>query len=522
MIFTVAVSYAQYDSVFTNIPSSVAGDTGLALRIDIPPGGRFGDRAPIAIITPGGFSGNGIAKDSPGLVNYGFIEIRYNFPGFSTGEHHSGGTYDFRGARSLEAIRDVILFAMNELQDTNSKFLSEYSYPVIPDHENMGLIAYSYGGVTNINTAGVFGGDFPSLAWILNWESPVGDGMPNAEAGAWPSALRPFNPLLNFAYNPDNGEWDLSSLNYDENIAIPVVDHLNDTVFGGLYFDFNGDDVVNYGLDFIPYPLVFDTGMGYRAFYSERLVQKAIQENIFPQNPPSHIVNYQGTKNFWKYRNGDYWIDSLVTKLPDLLFMVVASDTDHVQTTPDHPHVLNQYRKFGNANAKFWRLNPDSSYISYVLGYYEPTAVDNDAYAVYNHHTIRDCMEPGGKYSLLGRAVSVPAAACELADRREYNVYTAQLDGVITTIFENIGLLSEIKVFPNPCKDNISIYGLGVQGQKIYIKITAVTGEVHYEKPLSTGGNRIIINTGNLKRGVYIMNVYLDNNLFSSKKIIKI
>lgn len=523
LIFPVISLNAQYDSVYTNIPSSTAVDTGLALRIDIPITGRFENRAPVAIITPGGFAGNGIAKESPGLVNHGFIEIRYNFPGYATGTHHSGGESDFRGLQSLKAVRDVILFALGKNPDTNGIYIYQIVNPVIPGYDNTGLIAYSYGGVTNINAAGVFGEDFPELAWILNWESPVGDGMPNAEAGAWSSALRPFNPLSNIAYNPDNGEWNLESLKYNSDIAIPVVDHLNDTVFGGFYFDFNGDDVVNYGKDFIPYPLVFYMGSGYKAFYSERITHKATVDNIFPPNPPSHIVDYEETKEFWQYRNGDYWIDSLVNKLPDLLFMVTASDSDHVQTAPDHPHVLNQYKKFGNASAKFLRINPDSSYVSYILGYNEPAAKDNDAYAVYNHLTIRDCFEPGGKYSLLGKAVSVPAGACELADRKEYNIYTPQLDGVISSVKENSFMEYPVTIYPNPFKNSFTINGLEYFGEnQLHLSITNINGKEIYKKSIKAYMDELTINIPDITSGLYFLFIYSDSRIFFKKEIISL
>ncbi|MFW5805439.1 MAG: T9SS type A sorting domain-containing protein [Bacteroidales bacterium] len=513
----------QADSVFTNIPSDAAGETGIAVRIDVPEYARYTDTAPVAIMTQGGFHGEGLGKGTPGMYDYGFIEIRYNFPGCITGEYHSGGIYDIRGYNSLLALKDVIRFALDHTPDTSGNKLSDYIESFVPDKNNTGLIAYSYGGVTNINVAGVFGQDFPELAWILNWESPVGDGMPTAEAGARPSPLRPFNPLINPAYNPDNGNWNMETLNWDDSIAIPIVDNINDTVYGGLYFDFNMDNSVDPGQDFIAYPLVFDLGEGYKAYYSNRLMTKADEENLFPQNPPSHIISVSETADFWHYRNTGGWIDSLVSKLTDLLFMVNASETDHVQTAPDHPHVLFQYRAFGQANAKFLRLNPDSSYIRYVLGYHESSAKDNDAYAVFNHMTIRDCFEPGDTHDLLGRAVNVPAGACELADRTNFDVYTPQLDDVLVHIEAANNINNGFKTYPNPCHDHIFLeLNDKFLNKPAHLTLFDVKGNAVQKQNITAGQTKTEIQLNGLKSGVYYLQIKHGHKPCFEEKILKI
>lgn len=436
VFYVTELTVAQPYSFFAHIPSSSAVGEGIALWIKAPSTERYGGSgAPIAVYLAGGFKGEGIGDKEAGLIDEGFIEISFNFPGNGTGNKKSGGVYDNRGPLSLRAARDVIRFALGKLADLNGKYLSDIVTPIVPLHSNVGLIGYSNGGNTNICVAGVHGGEIDELAWILNWESPVGDGMPQAEAGAKQEGiLRPFNQETNPAYDPTTGSWDLSSLSFDDSIRIPVLDNTDENVIGGLYFDFDDDDTVDTGEDFIPYPLVFETGSGHKGYYSERLREDAQRKNLFPVPPPPHIPTVAETESFWYWRNGEYWIDSTLQKIPQIMFMVVGSDTDHVQRAPDHPHVLLQYERFRIAGARFVRLNPDQAYVEDILGYSAPNAVDNAAFAHFDHSSIHQSIEPGSYLGELGRDIIVPAGACELADRTKYDNLDPQLDDVITSV----------------------------------------------------------------------------------------
>jgi len=342
------VLVAQAPSILTRIPCEVTGDEGLVVCVKPPRTERYGSAgAPVAVYLPGGFQGVGIGDKDAELVRKGFIEISFNFPGSGLSDNQSGGSYDNRGPQSLIAARDVIRFALGDLADTNGKYLSDIVNPIVPLHTNVGLIGYSYGGVTNVCVAGVHGDTINRLAWILNWESPVGDGMPQAEAGSKPTSLRPFNPEVNPVYNPDTGDWDLTSLSYDASIRIGVLDSQEEVV-GGLYFDNNGNSAVDHGTDFIAYPLVFEIDGSYKAFYSDRLRMEAETRNLFPDPLPSHIPTLDESITFWHWRNGEYRIDSTLYKIPQLMFMVVASEIDHVQRARPSSCLI-QYEGFRTA-----------------------------------------------------------------------------------------------------------------------------------------------------------------------------
>jgi hypothetical protein len=243
----------------TRVPSQSAGTEGITTLIIIPEHQRYSvTGAPVAVYNPGGFDGVGIGKKDAGLVDFGFIEIQFNYPGCGTGPAQSGGSYDFRGMTDLAALKDVLRFALGLQTDTAGQYLGDITGSIIPDHSNVGMIAYSNGGNTNICVTGIFGEEIPGFAWLLNWESPVGDGMPQAEAGSKITSLRPFNPLLNPAYNPDNGQWNMSLVAYDSLIRIPTMDGLTE-VIGGLYWDVNGNDSVDPYIDYIAYPITLNS-----------------------------------------------------------------------------------------------------------------------------------------------------------------------------------------------------------------------------------------------------------------------
>ena len=427
---TAAPGAGSVEALFARVPSAVAGETGIPVQIDVPRAARYADAgAPIAVYVTGGFRGEGIGDKTGKLIEQGFIEVRFNFPGSGSGQLKAGGAYDYRGKSSLQALRDVLRFVSGVSRDAAGRTIADVTRPIEPMTDNVGVIGWSYGGVTAICAAGKYGKRVPGLAWIVSWEAPVGDGMPTAEAGAVASSLRPGNPMRNPAYDPDTGRWDLASLAYDAAIRIPVVD-TSRSVYGGLYFDLDGNGRRDAGADFVPYPLVFEIGGRLQAFYSERIMKAANDAGLIPAQGPAHLISLKATRSFWRPRNGERWIRRAARRNRGLMFLVVASEQDHVQTAPDHPHVLLQYDGFLATSARVVRVNPDRAYVEDVLGASANKAVDNPAFTRFDHQSIRDAVEPGGSRTVFGKAL-VPAAACELADRTQYDDLRPQLGAVL-------------------------------------------------------------------------------------------
>jgi hypothetical protein len=418
----------QFD---VRIPSVTGGVKGIYARLSLPQSSRYSDgKSPVVVHVPGGWDGLGVFNQSRGFSNQGFIEIDFNFPGSGFQIEKSGGQYDERGPNSIRAILDVVKFSMGLKEDTYGYKISDMIGNISADPYNVGLCGWSNGGNATIATAGVYGNQLPELGWIVNWESPVGDGMPNVDAGV--------NSKPNPAYDPTTGKFDVSLLRFDQLLET------NEGDLGAFYFDINGNEDFNLVTD---YPANYHYFLG-RCYYSEWIRDAADNLGI---SYPDHIASAQETRVFWYYRNGEKWIDSVLYHNPELMFIVEAGVVDHVQGAPDHPHILNQYNGFLDANARFIRLNPDRSYVEDIVGREVEDAADNDGFEVFNRQNIKNALQPRNIHDFTYEW-SVMAAACELADRTRNDNIDPQIDAS-TGMHEIIippSTINEVYNYPNP------------------------------------------------------------------------
>ncbi|HEX9934101.1 MAG TPA: hypothetical protein VGB38_02800, partial [bacterium] len=134
--------------IMTVLPSEAAGPQSLAVQILLPHTQRYPTGAPVAVRVTGGFEDNGLPSNGIGLDRQGIIQIDFSWPGKgnATLNQKSGGTYDTRGPACLKALRDVLLFAMNEKADQNGKKLSDLCQGIAPIASNAGMIGFSNGG----------------------------------------------------------------------------------------------------------------------------------------------------------------------------------------------------------------------------------------------------------------------------------------------------------------------------------------------------------------------------------------
>src|SRR5262249_55700421 len=243
----------------------------------------------------------------------GFATVQFTFPGGPG----SGGTFDQRGPASLAALRDVVRFVLGEQTSSDGKTIQDYAGKLLKvDTHNVGMLGLSNGGNQAIAVAGLFGGRMRSLAWIVNWESPVGPGMVNAELGSWFNPPLPGqkpdekgNPVVNPAYDPDTGKLDLTKLAYSPALEVtpfpPGAGKPGAAKVppGGLYFDINGNGKVDPGTDFIPHPLVIPSKEGPKIVYSSHLQAEAEARNLYGERRPAHIASIEEAAEFWRYRD---------------------------------------------------------------------------------------------------------------------------------------------------------------------------------------------------------------------------
>ncbi len=412
--------------ILVHVPSAAGGDVGIAVRVVPPSRPRYEAGAPVAIAVAGGHDA-GNATSRLNMTGCGFVEVAFAFPGGGRGEARSGGTYDWRGPRCIEALRDVILFALGKTADKQGRTIQDLlgTTPVLT--HNVGLFGGSHGGNACGAVMGLWGQQFPELAWYVSMESPYGEGAVGAELGARGESLNP-------AYDPQTGTLDLSKLAFDPEMPIRPFGGRrfrhgsSPALRGGLFFDTDGDGLCRSEADYPLHPPVFDLGTGPKSWYSLRLLRRAHQRHLFGDSPPAHIPTVQEAEEFWRYRDATGLIPDAVRKIPDVAVIVVACTTDHVQIAPDHPHIYTQINAFVAAGARFVRLNPDRAYVQWLFGSQTPAATDNDAGTRYTSQTIGPALCPD---RAVPRQLLSSAAMCELADRVQAGNFAANLDRVL-------------------------------------------------------------------------------------------
>ncbi len=494
------------------LPSDVGGDKGLVLQINTPTESRYLDGAPVVVIVVGGFDDNGlpIVKES-NFIQDGFIEVHFSWPGLpkEPSVYQSGGTYDYRGPNCIQALRDVLLFAEGKKLDNTGKALSDFTGSIQPMYDHVGLVGFSNGGNATLTTVGIYGDTLDGLAWMVHYESPVGDGMPGAEYGS-NNMTSGENPLVNSAYDTLTSEWDLSALSYCDtlNISGSHLDNPENVLQGGFYFDFDADSVVDQGDDFVLYPIkvISSETNALKAYYSDRIRSAADSLGILPDSIPDHLASLEETEEFWFWRNGESYISTIANRFPDLLFLVYAFDEDHVQSAPDKPHVRIQYQEFLDAGSPCVRLNPDRSYVEMLTGRPEPLIKDNPANVPMDEIIIRSATNPNRAVQM---TLITQASVCEMADRYQWQVYTPQLSAVLTNV-ESIDQPDQefrlLTNYPNPFNPVTQIHVTIEQTQLITLSIYNLLGQevaVLEDKVLAEGTHIYPFDGSRLASGYY-------------------
>ncbi|MFM8393796.1 MAG: hypothetical protein ACKOB4_07695, partial [Acidobacteriota bacterium] len=178
---TVAAQVQNSSGIATTdvlLPSESTGVSGgtLALRIFSPSGSsmmRHNEGAPVLILAPGGETPGTLEAPIPRAT--GAIRIAFLYPGGRDGttQRASSGSYDYRGERSIAAMRDVILYAAGQLPDSQGRLINQV-VPVPVQTANIGLFGSSNGGNMVVAVLARHGRQLSRFVrYIIQWESPV-------------------------------------------------------------------------------------------------------------------------------------------------------------------------------------------------------------------------------------------------------------------------------------------------------------------------------------------------------------
>lgn len=386
------------------VASEAAGPQGLAVRVAVPARARYEAGAPVVVHVAGGWGAGDLARVSSPLAPLGFVEVRFLFPGAARGPYQSGGKDDARGAASQLALADVVAYATGGTRAVDGRTLAEVCAPTAVAAGNTGLLGWSNGGCQAMLVLARHARRTQGVRWLVTWESPVGEGAATALAGDFRSGPNPF-------YDLNTGTVSYRRLRYDPGLAVPM--------FGGavgppgaFYLDANGNGRADQG-DVAPAALLVPDDGPPRMAYPSSLVAAAAGLDLLPRWP-EHLLTPEQTAACWREREPSGWLAQAGLNRESLLAMVIGTERDHVQSSPDHPHLHAAYQGWLDAKLGFVRLNPDRAYLAALGG---PAAVDapeTPANTPLARLDLPSRLIPEG---LIPDALLVAAGACELADR---------------------------------------------------------------------------------------------------------
>jgi hypothetical protein len=402
-------------------------------------------------VIPGGIGPNGLDFEMH-ASQVGIIEVRFAFPGGGTGQFGSQGVADNRGANSLIALKDVILFAGGQKTDYKGRSITELLNGVVrAQPENVGLVGWDIGGNQALAVLGKNLQDLSFVKWLVFYESPVGSMF-------WPPSLGCSADLhLNNHYREGSAATgniliDYRKLNWaPESYRTPnrLAAHKRGSpgLKGVLYFDENSNGIWEESNEFA-FTSALDVGLTKQFFPPQ--VAGGAQRVLFKGYWPSNVATPNESEEFFAYRDGSLYVDSVSKEFPDLMVTLFASKADHYQQQPDHPHIAFLYNLFLNHKVRFLRLNPDPNYMVAIGGMNAINFVNNKPNAAIDSDSIVGQLESEG---LLPDYVYIEAAVAELADRTKGKIYKESLNGVIVD-YTNGAVEASATEQPAPRKDD--------------------------------------------------------------------
>jgi hypothetical protein len=402
----------------------------------------------------------------------GFIEVRLALPGGGKTKFLSGGIYDYRGAQSQIAFKDAILFAAGKIADTQNRYIYDL-LPVKVSKTNIGVAGWSNGGNLVMTTMGNYPDELSSIVnWAAFYECPIGPLFypPNLGGGR--------NLLINQHYklgSAATGEpkIDWRKIMFDPTSTRNAGEHHKlgePEIPGVVFFDENenghydepAEFALTYSLDvglekqiYPPEALLALDRKGvfinFREVENDEGFDDALEKNdgkkgnsgaaaggrggsggtragkdssnkaIKPPKKKTKVVDWPSTlaksdesEQYFQERDGSQFFGVIAGKYPNLLITVLATQVDHMQAQPDHPHIALQYNAWLANKAHWVRLNPDPVYPGAIAQMHSGNFTYNKPNAPIDASTIVDYLETEGTTK---DYVLMEATIAELADR---------------------------------------------------------------------------------------------------------
>ncbi|MCX7750004.1 MAG: hypothetical protein N2320_00235 [Candidatus Bipolaricaulota bacterium] len=261
--------------------------------------------------------------------------------------------------------------------------------------------------------------------WYVGWENPAGVPFTTVDLGGREDP----NP----AYVPGSCRLtaegvqctvDDTQLRWDATARSGGAGPRGGPAFGVLYHDLNRNGRYDSG-DYALGAYTGTFGGREKRVYSLAALEAAVARGLL--DPwPSDVATVEEARAFWAIRDMSRHYQAALAANPDLRVVVIGSAQDHVQNTPDYPHLVLQYGGWLEAGVRWIRLNPDSAYVL-ALAPGVGGAPDNDANVPVTYGNVRELLAPESVPDPLLQL----AAALELSDRWTWERWEANLSTVL-------------------------------------------------------------------------------------------
>ena len=315
----------------------------------------------------------------------------------------------------LVALADVIEYAMGKTADSEGMLITDRVPHALTDE--VGLYAGSNGGNLAIAALAHHADRLAEVAWLVAFESPIGDQQANTEFNRLPDYEPGGCDALSCPFPDgfaDRLAWDESrTTTARHNAMLTVPGALSYTVGGNtVYFDdlpADGDLLPNF-------------------YFSQELSEAVRTADLFGASPkpPWLVIDAQPVAAYWESRDGALNIPTVHDTNPGLRIIHLQRVDDHAQDTDDYPHATAHMLGWHDAGHSWFRLNPDAAYVAQVLGDPNAEIPENDARALVTY--------PNAAAQMLSEDVSSGldiAGVLELVDRTHFDDDSVDLEAVL-------------------------------------------------------------------------------------------
>ena len=409
------------NTVSTYVPSETCEGQGLAVNMLWGSKPRYQEGAPVAVVVPGGNGADGLTFNMH-AAQVGFVEVRFAFPGGGSPEFCSKGTFDNRGTVSIEALRDVILFAGGKKPDYKGRFIQDLlaaaNFKVDP--QKIGLVGWDNGGNQALVTLAKFPSELDFINWLCFYESPVGSMFNPPNLGSQQDLL------LNKHYREGSASTGNLVVDYRK-LKWLSQGFRNPNRMSGkkrgtpgfkgvLYFDENDNGQWEESREFA-FNSALDVSMT-KQFFPPQVVAACERLKIFGDQWPSNVATVSEAEDFFQDRDGSLYVSQIASAYPKLLVGIFASSVDHAQQQIDHPHITFLYNLFLTNKVRWLRLNPDPQYVAAISSMNYANFVSNRPSSSIDSSTdaggLLSHLEPEG---VVPDYVYVQALIAEMSDR---------------------------------------------------------------------------------------------------------